>query len=275
VRVAAPGASLARVCRALALAVVPLALLPATASAATKPAFPDAKRLAHARHYIAHRHCFCSFAVIDTRGRLRGFAPHRVYVTASVVKAMLLVSYLRKIGHRRPGAAERGALGPMIRESDNHRATAIYRRLGDAALRRLARRAGMRRFSIAGFWANARFSAEDQARFMRRFDRLVPRLNRLYARRLLASIVKRQRWGFSRFSLRKGWKTFFKGGWRGTGRGRLVHEVALFQRGRQRFSLAVLSDGNPSMAYGTRTLRGVAKRLFGFRPAASAALLRK
>jgi Beta-lactamase enzyme family len=247
--------------RAVALAL--LALLAASpAASAHTPAFPDAKRLAAARHYVAHRHCVCSFAVIDTTGRLRGFAPHRVYVTASVVKAMLLVSYLRKIGKRPPNAAERGALGPMIRVSDNHRASAVYRRVGDAALRRLARRAGMRRFSVFGDWGSAHFSAEDQARFMLRFDRLVPKRNRSYARRLLSSIVHHQRWGFSRFSLKAGWKTFFKGGWRRTGRGRLVHEVALFQRGRRRFSLAVLTDGNPSMAYGTRTLRGVAKRLF-------------
>jgi zinc D-Ala-D-Ala dipeptidase len=270
VRLAAPAISLGRVRRALVLALVPLAMTPAAASAKAAPAFPDARHLAQARHYIAKRRCICSFAVIDTRGRLRGFVPHRVYVSASVVKAMLLVSYLRKLGHRAPNAAERAALGPMIRKSDNRSATAVYRRVGDAALRGLAQRAGMRRFSIAGFWANAHFSAEDQARFMRRFDRLVPRRNRAYARGLLASVVRRQRWGFSRFSLRHGWATFFKGGWRRTGRGQLVHEVAMFQRGRRRFSLAVLTDGNPTQAYGRRTLRGVAKRLFRT-PTASAA----
>ncbi|HEY8769510.1 MAG TPA: M15 family metallopeptidase [Thermoleophilaceae bacterium] len=98
-------------CRALVLALVALALTSAAASAHPS-AYPRAKQLAAARHYVAYRHCVCSFAVIDSAGRLRGFAPHRVYVTASVVKAMLLVSYLRKIGKRAPNAAERGALGP-------------------------------------------------------------------------------------------------------------------------------------------------------------------
>jgi hypothetical protein len=42
-----------------------------------------------------------------------------------------------------------------------------------------------------------------------------------------------------------------------------VHEAARFERGGQHFSLAVLTDGNPSHAYGTATLRGVAARLFG------------
>ena len=93
-------------------------------------------------------------------------------------------------------------------------------------------------------------------------DKLVPPRSRAYARQLLSSIVSYQRWGFSRFSLRRGWHTFFKGGWRPTGRGSLVHEAALFERRGRRFSLAVLTDGNPSHDYGTETLRGVARRIF-------------
>jgi len=214
------------------------------------------------RRHADARTGLISFAVVDTRGRRHGFAARRRYLSASVVKAMLLVAYLRKLGARPPSAAERRELGLMVTVSKNRPATAIYRRVGDAALRRLARRAGMRRFSVAGSWGSARASAEDLARFMWRFDRLTPIRNRSYARRLLSSIVAKQRWGFSRFSLRAGWKAFFKGGWRRTGRGRLVHEVALFERGRQRFTLAVLTDANPSMAHGTATLRGVAARLF-------------
>jgi hypothetical protein len=52
------------------------------------------------------------------------------------------------------------------------------------------------------------------------------------------------------------------GGWRETDRGSLVHEAALFERHGRRFSLAVLTDGDPSHDYGTATLRGVAARLF-------------
>ncbi len=86
-----------------------------------------------------------------------------------------------------------------------------------------------------------------------------PPRSRAYARGLLSSIVAWQRWGFSRFSLAAGFRTFFKGGWRSTGLGRLVHEAALFERGPLRVSMAVLSDGNPSHDYGTATLRGVAR----------------
>jgi D-alanyl-D-alanine dipeptidase len=229
----------------------------------TEPAaFPPRRRIAAVRRWIRGR-ALSAFALIDTRGRLHGFAPRRRYISASVVKAMLLVAYLRQIGNRLPTAAERALLGPMITVSDNDRADAIYARVGDAGLLDLARRAGMRDLTVAGFWGSVFFSAADQARFFRRFDALVPPRSRYYARRLLSSIAPRQRWGFSRFSLRDGWSTFFKGGWRDTERGALVHEAALFERGGSRFSLAVLTDGNPSHDYGTATLRGAAARLFG------------
>jgi D-alanyl-D-alanine dipeptidase len=231
--------------------------------------FPPRRRLAAVRRYLASRAAINSWALIDSRGRLHGFAPGRRYHSASLVKAMLLVAYLRRVGNRMPTASERALLGPMITVSDNDRATAIYHRVGDAALLGLARRAKMRSFTVAYCWGCAFFSAADQARFFYIFDRLVPRRSRRYARRLLSSIVAYQRWGFSRYSLARGFKTFFKGGWRGTERGQLVHEAGLFERGPLRFSMAVLTDGNPSQAYGTATLRGVAARIF--RPAAARA----
>jgi D-alanyl-D-alanine dipeptidase len=227
--------------------------------------FPPRSRLAGVRRYLASRRAINSWALIDSRGRLHGFAPARRYVSASVVKAMLLVAYLRRIGNRMPTTLERLLLGPMITVSDNARATAVYRRVGDAGLRRLARRAGMRDFTVAHSWGAAYFSAADQARLFYVFDRLVPPRSRRYARRLLSSIVSWQRWGFSRYALAAGFRTFFKGGWRRTGRGALVHEAAAFERGPLRLSMAVLTDGNPSHAYGTATLRGVAARIFGRR----------
>ena len=244
---------------------------PEAGGAAQGEAFPSRERVRAARGFLSRRRAVVGFSVIDTRGRAYGLHPRRVFATASVVKAMLLVAYLRKIGHRQPDAVERATLGAMITRSDNGAAGAIYRRVGDPALRRLARRARMRRFSVAGHWGNARFSAADQARFLRRFDRLTPRRSRPYARRLLSSIVRWQRWGFSRYSLRSGWRTFFKGGWRRTGRGSLVHEVAMFERRGRRFSMALLTDGNASHGYGTATLRGVAARIFGSRSTAGAA----
>jgi hypothetical protein len=233
--------------------------------------FPPTRRVRAVRNWLSSRGGFNSWALIDSWGQLHGFAPKRVYVSASLVKAMLLVAYLRGIGNRAPDAGERASLGPMITVSSNGAANAIYHRVGDAALYRLAQLAGMNSFSVSGYWANAHFSAADQARLFNRIDRLVPKASRGYARSLLSSIASYQRWGFSRYSLAAGFRTFFKGGWRGTGEGLLVHEAALFERGRTRISMAVLTDGNPSHDYGTETLRGVAQRVFGRAAAAAQA----
>jgi D-alanyl-D-alanine dipeptidase len=233
----------------------------APAAGAGRPAaFPPRARVLAARNWVRGR-TGASFALFDSRGRVYGWNPRQRYVSASLVKAMLLVAYLRQLGGP-PAEADDDVLGAMIRWSDNDAADAIYARVGDAGLLDLARRARMRDLTVGGHWGGVYFSAADQARFFRRFGRLVPRGAREYARGLLSSIVPGQRWGFSRFAERKGWTTYFKGGWRVTEYGQLVHEAAQFESGGRRFSLAVLTDGNPSHEYGTATLRGVAKRLF-------------
>jgi hypothetical protein len=228
---------------------------------AEPPAFPSVGRVRAVRRYIRGR-AISAFALIDTHGRLYGFAPHRRYVTASVVKAMILVARLRQIGNRMPSASDQAVLNPMIQVSDNDAASVAYGWVGDGGLLAVAKLAGMHDLTVGGSWGNVYFSAADQAHLFRVIDRLVPPRSRGYARHLLSSIVSYQRWGFARYSLARGWQTFFKGGWRQTGRGSLVHEAALFERRGRRFSLAVLTDGNPSHEYGTETLRGVASRIF-------------
>ena len=50
---------------------------------------------------------------------------------------------------------------------------------------------------------------------------------------------------------------FFKGGWRGTGLGQLVHQVGRLEGHGRTFSMAVMTDGDPSMGYGIDTIQGV------------------
>ena len=203
-----------------------------------------------------------SFAVIDTRGRLRGEQVHRQFVTASVVKAMLLVAYLDKLDRNgKPLTQEaRRHLDPMIRVSSNHAATVIYRRVGDRGLHRLARRSGMTRFSVCCSWARAQITAADQARFFIRFDELTPRQHRSYARRLLSTVVQSQSWGIPSVA-RPRYTVFWKIGFRHTQRGVLVHQASLLEGRGRRFSMVVLTDGDPSYGYGIATIRGVASRL--------------
>lgn len=228
--------------------------------------FPLARRVASARGFLERRRGRTAFAVLDSQGRLSGLHVHRRFVSASVVKAMLLVAYLDGLGRRHRGldAGSRSILYPMIHVSDNNAATAVYDRVRDGGLYGLARRARMTDFSVRGFWANAQISAADQARFFFGMDRLIPRHFRGYARGLLSGIAGYQSWGIPAVA-RPGWRAFFKGGWRGTGLGQLVHQVARLERPHRTFALAVMTDGNPSMGYGITTIQGLTARLLAHR----------
>jgi hypothetical protein len=54
---------------------------------------------------------------------------------------------------------------------------------------------------------------------------------------------------------------YFKGGWRGTALGRLVHQVARLDRPDHSFAMAVMTDGDPSMEYGIATIEGLTNAL--------------
>lgn len=226
---------------------------------------PTSAQLRGARRFARGRAGLVSFAVVDSAGRLRCEACRRRDVTAGLVKGMLRVGSPDRVGaERRPlTAAERALLGTMVRASDNDAANAVYSSLGNAPLYRLARQAGMRHFAVHGYWANAPLTAADQARVMARRDRLVPRRPRAYARALLSSIVARQDWGIPEVSRPGGWRTSFKAGWRDTAGGQRVHQIARLERRGTAITIAVLSDGNPSQAYGRETVRGIAARLLG------------
>jgi zinc D-Ala-D-Ala dipeptidase len=251
-------------------AAAPAASGPVTA--AQQPAvFPPERSIRSVRAFVSRR-ATSSFALIDSQGHLHGFRARRRYASGSIVKLMLLVAYLRRLEGRMPPPADQQLLHTMIVLSGNKVASIIQGKVGSAALWEVARDAGMRDFSVSGNWGSSLISAADQARFFRRFDSMIPAGTRDYARELMSSIDRRQRWGFPRPALDLGFEAFFKIGWRGTAAGRLVHAAGMFERDGERVSLAVLTDGNPSHDYGTDTIRGAAERAFrGVPPAAEAA----
>lgn len=167
----------------------------------------------HAASAYAQRRAGQVTFAVRTPHRLYGRGVTRVVPSASVLKAMLLVAYLRRdsVRHRALTRADRRLLGPMIRRSDNASAGAVRNIVGNAGLRRLAHRAGMRRFTpVASPWGLSRIDAADQTRFFLKIDRLTPRRHRRTALRLLSSIVRLQRWGIGRERPR-GWALYFKG----------------------------------------------------------------
>ena len=231
----------------------------AVAPAGTTPVLTTGAGISAARTWARTRAGTVGFAVLDVHGRLRGLNRTVAFPSASVSKAMLMVAVLRRARDRALTAGEHALLHPMITVSDNDAAREVYRSVGDPGLLSVARAAGMRRFGAVGHWSGARLTPADQTRLFLRLDRVVPARHRQYARTLLGSIVTGQRWGIARVAARHHMAALFKGGWR---KG-IVHQVALLERDGRRIAIAVLTDGQPSQAYGRATLEGIAARVLG------------
>ena len=228
----------------------------------SRPVWPAAGAPGAAREIAGARGGLVSFAAIGPHGRVVGFHENRRYVSASVVKAMLLVAELRRLrrGDMPLDAGTAGLLRAMITASDNDAADQIYYRVGDAGLNEVAERAGMARFDVSGHWGNAQVTAADLAGFMWRLDGLLDLPHGGFGSELLAGIVEYQRWGIPEVAPERA-RLRFKGGWRPTDLGQLVHQVARVDRRDQRYAVAVLTDAQPSMEHAIGTIKLISAEL--------------
>jgi len=237
--------------------VTPRCLVPGTERTIDQLWRPDmSAAIAYARSRVGD----IAFAV-RTADRFYGYRPDHAEWSASVVKAMLLVTYLDlpSVAGRALGPGDTSVLGPMIRASNNDDAQQIFDTVGQDGLRALAQRVGMTHFATSPVWGETSVTPRDQTRFFLHIDSYVVARHRSYAMRLLRSIIGPERWGIGELAP-PGWKLYFKGGW-GYGTGLLDHQVALLTRGCARVSLAVLTMYDGSHAYGKATLKGIFARL--------------
>ncbi|MDX6581263.1 MAG: hypothetical protein QOI10_447 [Solirubrobacterales bacterium] len=223
--------------------------------------YPWAKRVAAAKRFADGRAGRISFAVVDENGKLHGSHPDRVHNSASVVKVLFMVALLRQHGVRDDDltSSEKDLLRPMITRSDNSAATAVFNRVGQPALYRLADKIGLDHFTTQPTWGLTTITAGSQARFFSRIQDYIPERHRAYAMHLLTQIIPEQRWGIPPVAP-KHWKLYFKGGWSGAPSWR-VNQVMLLRRPPRRLSIAILTREQPSFTYGTQSIEGVAKRL--------------
>jgi hypothetical protein len=234
-------------------------------------AFPGGQAVRAARRFAAGREGEVSFAVLGDPGGMTGLGVNRRYESASLVKAMILVAYLRLLEKEKREASplELTRLDAMIRVSDNFSASDLYEEVGPEGLEEVARLAGMKNFVSSTFWGNSLVTAADQARLFLALDRVVPDAWRGYARDLLENVFAPHAWGIPQ-AARPEWRVMFKGGWRpDTEDGQIVHQAALLERKQRRIAIAVMTASDPGEVYGQATIRGVAVRLV--RPAATAA----
>ena len=240
--------------RAIAVVAVLATVAPAAAAPPRRP-FPRYRSIVEAQRFAAHRLGDVSFAVMRTDGRIRGLHPARRAPSASVVKAMLLAAYLRSGRPLTPSI--RATLDPMIRVSDNAAAHRIHAIVRDAGLRGVGRAVGMRRLDTGTWLFDTGITAADQVRFFFDLQAAIPRRRLGYAKWLLRRIVPAQSWGIPAAARPRGWRVWFKGGWR-TG---LTHQAGQLIRDRTKIAIAVLTTHSPSMAYAEATISGITRRL--------------
>ena len=221
------------------------------------PLVPTARARRTAFTWAAKRSGDVAVAVVDSRGHAYGYQATRPFFTASTVKAMLLVAYLRR--HDSVGDSMRATLTRMITVSDNASADAVYRSVGRRGLARLARLARMRSFRTSSAWIVCRVDAADMARFFRDMEQYIPRAHRRFANHLLSSVVSYQSWGIPAVARPLGYRVYFKPGWLGAWT--LASEAARLERRRVRIGLAVFTNGNAPGSYGKETVAGVTARL--------------
>ena len=229
---------------------------------ALPPAFPTAGAVKKAIAWASHRDSKVGVAVVDSRGELHGWHEHVRFTGASLVKAMLLVAYLRKYPH---AAGLDVTATKMIEESDNASAFAIQEAVGMSGVKKVARLAKMQDFEAAGTWIDSKVSAADQARFFFDYLSYVPASRRAFARKLLNGITPMQRWGIPAAAGPDGWTPYFKSGWLEMDNVLMV-QAAWVEKGGVTWSAAVMTDRNPTKSYGWDTQKGFAGLLLGHEP---------
>ena len=228
--------------------------------------FPSAGAIGAAGGFLQARAGRTAFAVVDSAGRLSGLHVHEHFETASVVKVMLMIAYLQRLAahHASLQPFDRSLLYPMIHVSDNAAASRVLAVVGQSALARVARESGMSDYAPGvGWWAYTQTSPADQARLLFMLGRLIPARYYAYARYLMSTIEAEQSWGIPEVA-RPAWQVFFKTGQ--LPEQGLFNEVALLERGPIRFTAAVFTDSDPSMAYAHETIAGVGARLLRAAP---------
>jgi hypothetical protein len=98
------------------------------------------------------------------------------------------------------------------------------------------------------------------ARFFGDLDRMLPERFREFGQSLFGSVIESQSWGIP-VAAGDRWAARFKGGWLPDHA--LVHQAAELREvgGPREIAIAILTDEQPSHAYGVETVEGVAARL--------------
>jgi len=191
--------------------------------------------------------------------------------SASVVKVTILGTLLRDAqqAHRSLTLRERALAWAMITRSDNGAASALWDEDGRSRLQRFLDAAGMAETVLGpdGAWGLTRITAADETRLLWLLlqpNRVLTTSSRDYALALMADVIPAQRWGVPAGApeslvvhVKNGWLPLAPFGWRINSIGGFTGSAG--RNSGQRYSIVVLTQDNPTMAYGVDTVQRIAE----------------
>ena len=205
---------------------------------------------------------------VDDPGKRLGCWIHSSwhFDSASAVKVTILGALLRKAldQHRYLTNTEAGWASAMITASDNAAASALWDELGRNYLQHFLNLAGMKETVLGpgGYWGLTGITAHDEVlllRLLMKKNRVLDLPSRRYALSLMAKVIPSQRWGVpagapARLTVhvKNGWLPLKTHGWR-------VNSIGCFTGRRGGYRIVVLTQDNPTMAYGIQTIEGIAR----------------
>jgi hypothetical protein len=212
------------------------------------------------------RSSIAAVTVLDHRtGVVCRLQDGRRFDSASVVKVTILGALLRKAleQHRYLTSSEVTLTTAMITRSDNNAASALWAEVGRSSLQHFLNLARMTQTVLGpgGYWGLTQITARDELTLLRLLTSstsVLDAASRRYALGLMSRVIASQRWGVPAGApagvtvhVKNGWLPRPTYGWR-------INSIGSFSgRGRD-YMIVVLSENNPTMAYGIRTVENIA-----------------
>jgi beta-lactamase class A len=188
--------------------------------------------------------------------------------SASVVKVTILSALLRKLQqeHRGLTAQQKNLATEMITLSDNDAATALWDQTGRTSLQKFLTLAGMTQTHLGpgGYWGLTQITAHDQLTLLKLLtstNSVLTNASRDYVLGLMARVVSYERWGVPAGAptdltvhVKNGWLPQPTLGWR-------INSIGSFSGHGADYMIVVLTDNNPTMAYGVDSVEDIAKAI--------------
>jgi hypothetical protein len=188
----------------------------------------------------------------------------RHFDSASAIKAIIISALVYKEhGSGHLTSAQRGLAWEMITESDNDAATDLWDEVGLASLQRFLDAAHMTHTVLDDdAWGLSQLTAQDELKLLELLatpGKVLSAASRGYVLWLMAHVIPSQHWGVPA-GAPKGVTVSVKNGWLPDPNNGLWHinSIGVFRGKDVDYEIAVLTSGNPTMAYGITTIEKAA-----------------